>query len=102
VQILLAVEGSENSEAAVKTLNNFKFSDGDQIKIISVVDMAVPFTIDRYGGNLPNTTDIEKNVRENLEKVLKTTSQKISRSLGDVNVIVSTEILSGSPAKPHY
>ncbi|MCA1625366.1 MAG: universal stress protein [Acidobacteria bacterium] len=97
MKILLATDGSKNSEEAVETLNHFKFSDGDQIKIISVVDMMVPFAIDLYGGNFPSTVDIEKNVRENVKKVLETTSQKISSLLGEVNVIVSTEILYGSP-----
>ncbi len=97
MKILLATDGTRYSDSAVGILKNFSFSDNDEIKIVSVVDMAVPLAIDLYAGYLPTTTEIEKTARENAEKVLDTTAQKIKEMFSDKNVLVSTEILFGSP-----
>jgi len=58
--------------------------------------LALPLAIDIYAGYVPTTTEIETTARENAEKVLETTSQKI-RSVVFDNVFISTEILFGSP-----
>ena len=97
MKVLLAVDGSKHSESAVETLKNFKFSDGDQIKIITVIDMAVPPTLDFYGGYLPNTIEIERNARENAEKIVEATTQKIKNYFSGADVFVASEVLSGSP-----
>ena len=97
MNILLAIDGSKHSEAAVETLKNFKFSAGDQIKILSVVDMAIPPAIDLYGGYLPNTSDIEKSARENAEKIVERTIQNIKNSFNLTDVFITSEVLSGSP-----
>jgi len=96
MKILLAIDGTKHSDSAVETIKNFKFSETDEIKIVSVVDMALPLAIDIYVGYVPTTTEIETTARENAEKVLETTSQKI-RSVVFDNVFISTEILFGSP-----
>ena len=96
MKILLAIDGTKHSDSAVETIKNFKFSETDEIKIVSVVDMALPLAIDIYAGYVPTTTEIETTARENAEKVLETTSQKI-RSVVFDNVFISTEILFGSP-----
>lgn len=60
MNILLATDSSKHSEAAAEILNYFKFSEGDQIKILSAVDMALSPVTDLYGGYLPDTSVIEK------------------------------------------
>ncbi len=99
MKILLAVDGTKQSDAAIAALNNLKFADGDKIKIVSVLDMAVPLSIDIYAGYLPSTTEIEKTVQENAEKVLASTSQLIKEVIGNEIVSVTTEVLLGSPER---
>ena len=65
MKILLATDGTKYAEAAVAMLPNLNIKAGDEIKIISIVDAAVPLAIDVYGGYLPDTTELEKAAKDN-------------------------------------
>ncbi|CAN5576082.1 universal stress protein [soil metagenome] len=95
MKILLATDGSQQSDAAVEILNKFTFDQGDEIKIISVVDMALPMAIDIYGGYLPDTTEMEKTAREHAAKILEETCEKL-RGICK-NLSVTSDVLFGSP-----
>lgn len=95
MKILLATDGSKQSDAAIAILRSFSFKPGDEIKIISVVDMAVPMAVDIYGGYLPDTTDLETTAREHAAKVLSETCEKLEGICRDMNV--TSEVLFGSP-----
>ncbi|HMO80104.1 MAG TPA: universal stress protein [Pyrinomonadaceae bacterium] len=95
MKILLATDGSVQSEAAIDILKSFRFDKGDEIKIISVVDMAVPLAIDIYGGYLPDTTEMEKTAREHAAKILSETCEKLEGICNDLTV--TSEVLFGSP-----
>lgn len=95
MKILVATDGTKQGEAAIAALHRFKLASADEIKIVSVVDMAVPLAIDVYGGYLPDTTELEKAARENAIRVLDTAVNEVKAAVGDVNV--SGEVLFGSP-----
>lgn len=95
MKILLATDGSVQSEAAIAMLRSFSFKPGDEIRIISVVDMAVPLAIDIYGGYLPDTTEMEKTAREHADKVLRETCEKLEGICKDLTV--TSDVLFGSP-----
>lgn len=97
MKILLATDGTNHSEYAINYIKNLSFSTGDEVKIVSVVDMAVPMAIDMYSGYLPSTPEIEKNLRENAERILNETSEKIADLTADKTVAISKEMLIGSP-----
>jgi nucleotide-binding universal stress UspA family protein len=97
MKILIATDGTKHGTAAVEMLKNLDLKEGDEIKIISVVDMAVPLAIDIYGGYLPDTTELEKAARENAGKVLEQTSEKVKTLFADRKVTVTTDTLFGSP-----
>ncbi len=97
MKVILATDGTGHSDAAVETIRNLSLADGDEIRIISVVDMAVPLAMDIYAGYLPSSTDIETAVNENTIKVLASTKEKISGFFGSKNIAVTTEVLHGSP-----
>ena len=97
MKILFATDGAKQSEAAADMLRNLALSEGDEIRIVSVVDMAVPMAIDIYGGYLPDTGELEKTARENAAKILERTEQKVKEQFEGKNVSVSSEILFGSP-----
>lgn len=97
MKILLATDGTKCSEDAVRMISNFAFSESDTIKIISVIDMALPLSVDIYGGFLPPNIELEKAVKENADKILIETSDKVKSFLKLNPVQISTEVLFGSP-----
>ncbi|QQS41927.1 MAG: universal stress protein [Acidobacteriota bacterium] len=97
MRVILATDGTSESNAAVEMVGNPRLADGDEVTIITVIDMAVPMAFDAYAGYLPNTQEIEKIARENAEAVLAETSRVVEESLSETSVNVRTEILIGSP-----
>jgi len=97
MKILLATDGTKHSEFAIRMIDKFNLSEGDEIKIVSVVDMAVPLSIDLYAGYLPTTAEIEKTAQENAGKLLETAKEKVIQTFGGKNIYVSTQVLLGSP-----
>lgn len=96
MRILLATDGSVHSQMAVEmatTLGNIT-----EIKIVCIVEVALPINLDIYGGNyIPQTTELEKVARENAQTVLENARDAIFRKLPDEKVVVETEVLFGSP-----
>jgi nucleotide-binding universal stress UspA family protein len=97
MKILFATDGAKQSDAAIEMLKLFALSDGDEVKVISVVDMAVPMAIDIYGGYLPDTGELEKTARENAGKLLLSTEERIRAQFPNENLAISSEVLFGSP-----
>ena len=97
MKILLATDGTKCSEKAVTMLSSFILSVNDSIKIISVIDMALPFSIDLYGGFPQPNIEVEKTIKENAEKILAETSKKIKLLLSERIVEITTDVLFGSP-----
>ncbi len=97
MKILLATDGTKCSDEAVNMLSRFSFSTNDILKVISVIDMALPVSIDIYGGFLPPNIELERAVKENADKILSETSEKILGFLEISPRQISTEVLFGSP-----
>jgi nucleotide-binding universal stress UspA family protein len=97
MKILIATDGTKHGDAAIRALTRFKLSAADEIKVVSVVDMAVPLAIDVYGGYLPDTTELEKAARENADRVLEASVTASKTIVGDDGSTVSGEVLFGSP-----
>lgn len=97
MKILFATDGGKQSDAAIEAIRNFSWSSGDEVKVISVVDMALPMAIDIYGGFLPDTSEIERTARENAAKVAADAAEKIKLFAGPDLVSIKTDILFGSP-----
>lgn len=98
MKILLATDGTKHSDCALRIIDKFNLTDGDEIKIVSVVDLALPLSIDLYGpGYLPSTAEIEKSAQESAENLLQTTREKILQTFAGKKVSISTEVLLGSP-----
>ena len=97
MKIILATDGTKFGEAAAEMLGKLSLNDGDEVKIINVVDMAMPLAIDIYGGYLPDTTELEKVAREQASKVVDDTTSKLRGYFGEKNVDISSDVLFGSP-----
>ena len=97
MKVLLATDGSKAGSAAINAVQKLRLDDRDNIKVISVVDMAVPAAIDLYGGYLPDTSDLEKAARSNAEKVLVDATERIRSFFPDRQPEIATELLFGTP-----
>jgi nucleotide-binding universal stress UspA family protein len=98
MRILLATDGSKHSETAVEMVKNFIFPLLSEIKIVSVIDTVLPFTMDIYGsGYILPVKELENVARQNALTVLENTKQKILEKFSAESVTVSTEVLIGSP-----
>ena len=97
MKIILATDGTKFGEAAVQMLGKFNLADGDEVLIITVVDMALPLAIDIYGGYLPDTSVLENSARESAAKVVEDTTTTLNGFFGDRSVHISSDILFGSP-----
>ena len=97
MRVLLATDGSKASSAAVEALERLRLDDRDQIRVISVVDMAVPSAIDIYGGYLPDTSELEKAARANAAKVLSESEERLRAFYPERPPQISTELLFGTP-----
>lgn len=97
MKVLFATDGAKQSNAAIDILRKFKLEAGDEIKVISVIDMAVPLAVDIYGGYLPDTSELEKTAKANAEKILEETAESLRTIFSDPEVRISTEVQFGSP-----
>lgn len=97
MKIILATDGTKHSNPIFEILKTINLSEGDEIRIITVVDMAVPMAVDMYAGYLASTTEIEKSLRENAQLIIENSIKKVQDIIDSKNIIVSNEILSGSP-----
>lgn len=97
MKILFATDGGKQGDAAIEAISRFAWNEGDEIKLISVVDMALPMAIDIYGGFLPDTSELEKTARDNAEKTVNGTAEKVRAFAGADKVSISTDVLFGSP-----
>ena len=97
MRVLFATDGGKQSDMAFAAIKRLSLADGDEIKLISVVDMALPMAIDLYGGYLPDTSDLEKAARENAVKVVESGAEKVRSFADSEKVQISTDVLFGSP-----
>ncbi len=95
MKILLATDGSKESDAALEMLKKFSFSKDGEIRIISIVDMAVPLALNIYEGYFPSTLEIENTAKENAKKILENTKAILTETFPEVPINV--EVLLGSP-----
>ena len=97
MKIILATDAANQSEAAIDFLKTFNFSASSEIWIISVIDMAIPTSIDMYADCFSSATEIENTVIENAVKSLNSTKKIIENIFKHKDISVSIEILHGSP-----
>jgi len=97
MRVLLATDGSKRGSSATEMLKSIALGDGDEVNIVSVVDMAVPLAIDIYGGYLPDSSDLEKAARENATKILDDTTATVKGIFEGKKIAINSEVLYGSP-----
>jgi len=97
MRVILATDGTKQSEAAIEITRTLNLKPGDEIIVISVVDMALPLSVDIYAGYQPSTEEIENTVRDNALNILETTGNMLKEIFAEKNITILTELLNGSP-----
>ncbi|MGI8813455.1 MAG: universal stress protein [Pyrinomonadaceae bacterium] len=97
MKILFATDGDRQSDAAVDMLRHFALIEGDQMLVVTVIDMAIPMSVDVSGGYLPDTGEFEAAARENAAAILETASQKLRAVFPTAGISIDTRVLFGSP-----
>jgi nucleotide-binding universal stress UspA family protein len=95
MKTILATDGTKYSEAAAGILDKLSLGRGDEIRVVCVIDMAMPLAVDVYGGIMPDTTLIESAARENASQVLEDTMNRLRERFNEVEI--TGDILFGSP-----
>jgi nucleotide-binding universal stress UspA family protein len=96
MRVLLATDGTDQSDAALEALKGVNLNDGDEVEIISVIESLYPSVVDIYAGYLPDGAELEEKERAAAQGFLQEAAKKVKAFLGD-GVTISVEALAGSP-----
>jgi nucleotide-binding universal stress UspA family protein len=100
MRILLAIDGSEQSEAAVDEIARQHFPADSEVRVISVVEPPhFPETFPGGGGNMSLYVEIEKTARERARTAVDKAAAKLRTDEGSRQLNVTTEVPSGSPKR---
>ena len=98
MRILLAIDGSERSEAAVDEVHRQYAPADSEVRVISVVESAYfPGTFPGEGINMNQYEEIENTARERARAAVEKAAAKLRTKEGHHQLNVTTEVMSGSP-----
>jgi len=97
MKVLLATDGTGNSEAALAALDLLGLKSGDEVEIVSVIEPLYPGVLDIYGGYLPDMEELMTKERDVAMAFLSEAAKKAGSLTERKGVAIKTEALSGSP-----
>jgi nucleotide-binding universal stress UspA family protein len=99
MKILLAIDGSPCSEAAVEEVARRPWPEDTQVRIISVVEPPGALTAEPYMGVAGYFEEVERLKRQQAEEVLAAAAGVLRDGAGTAQTGVSTGALTGSPKR---
>ena len=99
MRILVAIDGSEHSDAVVDEIAHRHSPADGEVRIISVVNPPMPLSAESLATSAGYHGELEKIERERARRATKKAASKLRKSLGGSSVKITTEILSGSPKR---
>ncbi|MDH3492595.1 MAG: universal stress protein [Acidobacteriota bacterium] len=97
MKLILATDGTEASEGAVHILSKLDLTRVSEIRVLTVIDMALPLAHDIYSGMITNTVEIEEAARKEAKKSIAETISRISALIGEAGTQVTSNTVVGSP-----
>jgi nucleotide-binding universal stress UspA family protein len=98
MRILLAIDGSEQSNATVDEIAHRHFPPGNDVRVISVVAPYIPGTFAPWDGLDASMYDqMEKSAREMATAAVEKAAAKLRANKGTRQLNVTTDVTSGSP-----
>ena len=96
MKILLAVDGSVYSDAAVEEIGKRKWPPESEVKVITAFEMQVLTGIEPWAVSPDYFEQMEKSLRGAAEDVIKRAISMLN-TIDDKTLKISTEIIQGSP-----
>lgn len=97
-KILLAIDGSEQSEAAVEEVADQPFPDGSEVRVISVVEPAyLPLAYPGDGIDMNVYAEIEKSYLQRANTAVEKAAAKLRVGSESNKLTITTDVPSGSP-----
>jgi len=97
MRILVAIDGSEQSEAAVGEVARRHFPAESEVRVISVVNPPMPLSAESLAISSGYHGELEKIEREGARRAIEKAALSLRESLAGGSVKITTEVLSGSP-----
>lgn len=97
MKVIIATDGTKQSAAIPNAIESLKLAEGDLIIAVTVIDMALPFSVDLYASHIPSPSEAESNATEHAEKVLSESKATLEKLFGNNCVSITTRVLFGTP-----
>ena len=98
MKILLAVDGSAYSDAAVEEVRKRPWPPHSEIKVITAAEMPVPVGMGQWAILPDDLLELEKSVNKAAQTVLDNALLKLS-TIEDKTLKLSSELVQGPPGK---
>lgn len=98
MKILLAIDGSAYSDAAVEEVLKRSWPPHSEVKVITAVEMPVPVGMGPWGVVPQYSVELEKSVRKAAQTVMDDALLKLS-TIEDKTLKMSSEIVQGPPGQ---
>ena len=99
MKILLATDGTRYSNAAVEMLSKLNLGPNDSVRVVSVVDLALPAALEMYGGTLPDTDTLENDAKAVATAVVEGARDRLATEHPDAASNITVDVLFGSPER---
>jgi nucleotide-binding universal stress UspA family protein len=96
MRILLAVDGSVYSDAAVEEIVKRPWPSGSEVQVITAAEMPIMVGIEPWAASPEYFERMEKGIRLAAQDVINRAMAKLS-TIEDKTLKISTEIIDGSP-----
>ena len=97
MRILLAIDGSEHSDAVVDEIAHRHSPADSEVRIISVVNPPMPPSAESLATSSGYHGELEKIEREGARQAIEKAAARLRESLEGCSVKITTEVLAGSP-----
>jgi nucleotide-binding universal stress UspA family protein len=99
MKILLSIDGSPCSEAAVEELAGRPWPPDTQVRIISVIEPPGALTAEPYMGVGGYFEEVERLKKQQAEEILARAAEVLRAGAGTAQMGLATEALTGSPKR---
>ena len=99
MKILLAIDGSPCSEAAVAEVARRPWPGDSQLRVVSVVEPPGALTAEPYMGVGGYFEEVERLKKKQADEVVESAADALRAGAGTAAMEVSTEVLTGSPKR---
>lgn len=99
MKIILAIDGSACSDAAIDEVARRPWPADSQIRIISVMELPTPLTSEPWLPSADYMKEAESAERTQAEKTLAWALSKLREGKGSNQLDMTTEVLTGSPKR---